>query len=291
MNTLFESELLGRIWRIIRTTIEGIEEHESPVRAAALAYHGILSLFPLLLFLVFVGSQFLTSFEFQESLDTFLEEALVPSTVIEVKKIVDTSVQNRGSIGLLSIGGLIWTSSNLFNNLTVSLNVIWGASLKGAWRRRVGALLAVLGLGTLFLASVILSTISALPFLDQTNPLWGFLDIGVGMGITLLLFWVLYWALPQTKVRGRAAFSGALIATIAWEGAQQLFRWFLTSGLDNFDAVYGSLASIVALIVWAYLTGMIIFVGAEVGATLQREFWPVNGGIDLRAEQEAEQDL
>lgn len=274
MNSWLESGLLGRIWRIIKATVEGIERHESPVRAAALAYHGILSIFPLVLFLVFVGSQFLTSVNVKDSLDTYLEEALAPSMAIEVKKIVDTSVQNRGSIGLLSIGGLIWTSSNLFNNLTVSLNVIWGASLKGAWRRRLGALLAVLGLGTLFLASVILSTFPALPFLDQSNPLWGFLDIGVGMGITLLLFWALYWALPQTKVMGRAAFAGALVATIAWEAAQQIFRWFLTSRLENYDAVYGSLASVVALIVWAYLTGMIIFIGAEVGATLQREFWP-----------------
>jgi membrane protein len=288
MKSWLESGLLGRIWRIIKATVEGIERHESPVRAAALAYHGILSIFPLVLFLVFVGSQFLTSVTVKESLDTYLEEALAPSMAIEVNKIVNTSVQNRGSIGLLSIGGLIWTASNLFNNLTVSLNVIWGAPLKGAWRRRLGALLAVLGLGTLFLASVILSTFPALPFLDQSNPLWGFLDIGVGMGITLLLFWALYWALPQTKVKGRAAFAGALVATIAWEAAQQIFRWFLTSRLENYDAVYGSLASVVALIVWVYLTGMIIFIGAEVGATLQREFWPTAENESLESKPREE---
>lgn len=275
---LFRSRALGRAWRILKSTLKGVESHESPVRAAALAYHGILSLFPLVLFLIFVGSQFLTSFNVEESLDTYLEEAFVPSVAVEIKKIVDTSVENRGSIGLLSIGGLIWTSSNLFNNLTVSLNVIWGASPKGAWRRRVGAVLIVLGLGTLFLASVTLSAIPALPFLDQSNPLWGFLDLGVGMGITILLFWMLYWILPQTRVVGRAAFAGALLATIAWEAAQQVFRWFLTSGLDTYDAVYGSLASMVALIVWAYLTGMIIFIGAEFGAVLQKEFWSFQVG-------------
>lgn len=274
MEQLLDSDLLRRLWRIIKGTVQGVEEHESPVRAAALAYHGILSLFPLVLFLVFVGSQFLTSFRVEEQLDAFLDQALLPSVATPVKRIVDNTVANRGSIGLLSIVGLIWTSSNLFNNLTVSLNVIWGASLKAVWRRRVGAVLAVLGLGTLFLVSVVLSAIPALPFLDQGTILWDFLDLGVGMAVTMLLFWMLYWILPQTTVKARAAFAGALLATIAWEGAQQIFRWFLTSGLDNYDAVYGSLASVVALIIWAYLTGMIIFVGAEFGATLQREFWP-----------------
>jgi uncharacterized BrkB/YihY/UPF0761 family membrane protein len=49
---------------------------------------------------------------------------------------------------------------------------------------------------------------------------------------------------------------------------------YLTSGLVNFGAVYGTLASVIGLILWAYLTGIILFLGAEFSAALQRELWP-----------------
>jgi membrane protein len=92
--------------------------------------------------------------------------------------------------------------------------------------------------------------------------------------VEVLLFWLVYRWLPNARVRTLATLAGALLAGLLWEGAQWAFRWYLTSGLTDYGAVYGTLASVIALILWAYLTGLILFVGAEFSAALQREFWP-----------------
>ena len=65
-----------RLWRVARGTAEGMTLHEAGLRAAALAYQGLFSLFPLLLFLIFVGSQVLTSIDVREQLDSFLLRAI-----------------------------------------------------------------------------------------------------------------------------------------------------------------------------------------------------------------------
>ena len=67
---------------------------------------------------------------------------------------------------------------------------------------------------------------------------------------------------------------GAVFAAVVWHVAKVIFAWYVESGFNNFGAVYGSLASIMGLMLWAYITALIVFLGAEVGASLQRTFWP-----------------
>jgi len=267
--------LPGRLWRVVRWTTEGLALHEAGLRAAALAYQGLFSLFPLLLFLIFIGSQLLISIDVRARLDSFLLQAIPTADGFDfLQRIIDQTISLRGSLGLLGLLGLLWSSSALFTNLSASLNVIWGSPRRSAWRNRLLAVLAVLILGTLFLLAIVLSALPALPFLNGDHPLLRALDLGVGVGVEVLLFWLVYRWLPTARVRTLATLPGAVLAGALWEAAQWAFRWYLTSGLTDYGAVYGTLASVIALILWAYLTGLILFLGAEFSAALQREFWP-----------------
>ncbi len=262
-------------WRVAKGTADGLAENEAGIRAAALAYQGLFSLFPLLFFLIFIGSQVITSVEVRAQLDAFLENAIPTRGVLEfIRGIIQQTVDYRGSIGLIGLLGLLWTSSTLFSNLEASLNAVWKAPRRSVAKRRLLAILAVLILGTLFLIAIVLSALPALPFLNRNNPIWDVLDLGLGLVVEILLFWLVYRILPNTSVKSPAALGGAVLAGLLWEGAQAAFRWYLTSGLDTYGAVYGTLASAIALILWAYFTGIILFLGAEFTAALQREFWP-----------------
>jgi membrane protein len=57
-----------------------------------------------------------------------------------------------------------------------------------------------------------------------------------------------------------------------WQMGKVLFGWFLVSGLPNYGLVYGSLASVVILMLWTYLSGLIILLGASFGSALENEF-------------------
>jgi membrane protein len=271
---IFKSPFYRNVVAVISRMIKQVGEHEIAFRSAALAYYGLLSLFPLLLFLVFLGSQFLESEEAQVALNESLTEFL-PAAADTVKQVVDQTIRARGSIGLIGGIGLLWTASTLFNQLTTSLNIIWGASPRPFWRRRLVALFSVLTLAILFILSIALSALAAIPWPGQGTVIWQWLNFSVGLGITTLLFWLLYHAIPNVTVHVKASLGGAILSAFLWQAAKTIFGWYLASGFNNYGTVYGSLASVIALVLWVYISALILFLGAEFGASLQCEVWPV----------------
>ena len=262
----------SRVLKSFAGVIEHSGRDELAVRAAALAYYGILSLFPLLLFLVFLGSQFLESDAAQSALNAGLEQ-LIPAASEIVRQAVDQSVAARGSIGIIAGFGLLWSASTLFNALTTSLNVIWDAPPRPFWKRRAIAAFSVLTIGLLFLASVTLSAVAAIPLSGELAGLLGWVNFSVGLIASVLLFWIVYHGIPNKRVNPRGTLAGAVLAAILWQFAKSAFALYISSGITNYGAIYGSLASVIALILWAYISALILFLGAEFGAALEREFW------------------
>jgi membrane protein len=271
---IFSRPLFRNVATFISSLIKQVGKHEIAFRSAALSYYGLLSLFPLLLFLVFLGSQFLESEEAQVALNDSITEFL-PAAADTVKQVVDQTIQARGSIGLIGGIGLLWTASTLFNQLTTSLNIIWGATPRPFWRRRLVALFSVLMIAILFILSIALSALAAIPWPGQGTVTWQWLNFSVGLWITILLFWLLYHGIPNVTVNVKASMAGAILSGLLWQAAKGIFAWYLASGFNTYGTVYGSLASVIALILWVYISALILFLGAEFGATLQREVWPV----------------
>jgi membrane protein len=261
-----------KLSRVVRSTIDGIAEHEIPVRSAALAYYGLLSIFPLLLFLVFLGSQFLESAESRTALNDGLEE-LIPAASEIVQQVVDQTIEARGSIGLIAGIGLLWSASTLFNALTTSLNAIWGATPRPFWRRRVVAAVSVLSIGVLFMLSVIISAMTVISLPGEGTVIGQGFNFSLGLIVTTLLFWLVYHGIPNIRVHPLGTLGASLLAAILWQLAKSVFALYLASGLTNYGAVYGSLASVIALVIWAYISSLIVFLGAVFGAALEREFW------------------
>jgi len=275
--TSFKQSSVYRFFRsvlnVVQATLEGIEEYEVAARAAALAYYGLLSLFPMLLFLIYLGSQFLESEETRAALFKSLEEIL-PTAAETVQQVVDQTLTMRGSIGLIGGIGLLWSASTLFNALTKSLNVIWSAPPRPFWRRRMVAAVSVLSIGLLFIVSVTFSALTVVPSAEDGTVISQWLNFTVGLVVTILLFWLVYQLIPNTPENPKAALGGGILAAVLWQGAKAIFVVYLASGLTNYGAVYGSLASVIALILWAYISALILFVGAVFAAALGKEFWP-----------------
>ncbi len=263
--------------RVFQQTVEGIEKFEIAARAAAIAYYGILSLFPMLLFLIYLGSQFLESEEARIALNKGLVQVL-PAAAETVQDIVNQTVTIRGSIGLIGGIGLLWSASTLFNALTKSLNKIWGAPPRPFWRRRIIAAVSVLSIGLLFVVSVTLSALAVIPSTGDGTVISQWLNFTVGMITTILLFWLVYHLIPNTPEDSRATLGGGVLAAILWQAAKTIFAVYLASGLTNYGAIYGSLASVIALILWVYISALILFIGAVFAAVLGSEFWPQHAG-------------
>ncbi|HEY46057.1 MAG: hypothetical protein AMJ88_10630 [Anaerolineae bacterium SM23_ 63] len=261
---------LTRLWRLVSQTHRAFEDGECALRAASLAYHLLLSLFPLLLFLIFVGSNVLSAEGTRQALDRYLNE-VIPAAADTIRSIVDQTLDARGAVGVIGGVLLLWSASAMFGSLSRALNVIWNATPRPFWRRRILAIVTVLIIGSLFIGSMWFSALASWPWQGMLTIVGRWLSRGLDLIVTVLLLGLMYRLLPNRLVPWRAAFAGAFLAGTLWQIGKVLFSWFLISGLPNYGLIYGSLASVVTLMLWTYLSGVIIFLGASFGSALEKE--------------------
>jgi membrane protein len=89
--------------------------------------------------------------------------------------------------------------------------------------------------------------------------------------LVFLLFLGLYRWVPNRNVPWRSALWSALAAALAWEGASAAFTWYLSSGLARYALIYGSLGTVVALLLWVYISSLIVLFSAHLGAAI--DWW------------------
>jgi membrane protein len=247
--------------------------------AAAIAYYALFSLFPLLFFVVAIGSSFLKSQSIQQQILAFMTEAL-PTARELVQKNMEHMLEIRGTVGLLGTIGLAWSATNVFNALAHNINRAWREAgghnfLKG---RLIALVIAGSLIGLLFILAMFLTTAFNLlpelsvPLLGDVSIyrtwLWSILIRLIPWLLMYGTFLFLYWWVPNTKVRWSEANWGALVATIAWEFTRAGFIWYLNSGLARYQLVYGSLGAVVALMLWIYLSILIVLFGAHLSASV-----------------------
>lgn len=247
-------------------------EHQGNASAAAIAYYTLFSIFPLTLGLVSLGSLVLDSAEAQEAV-LRLVSAYSPAIVDLVEENIQQVVQARGTFGLIATLGFLWSSAGVFGALSRAINTIWEVERpRPVWEERAIAVGIVLSVALLFFLSVFataffqardrLSAILMGEALTSEGLLPNLLSVIIPYVFTLLLFWVLYRVLPHTQVTWSEVLPGALLASLVWEVAKDVFTFYVAE-FALYSLVYGSLAAVIVLLLWSYISGVIILLGAE----------------------------
>lgn len=239
---------------------------DSAVTAAAIAYFALFSLFPLTLLSISIASFTLGPLMDQHLVVQKLE-FITPALGQLVGPNIDEIVRARGPVTSVALVGLIWSASTVFYTLTQTLNGIWGnKQSRPVWKRRGLAILFVLAFvgPALFLASFASSLLANfrawLP--DSIIPIGGGISLVLAISLDVTLFTVLYIMLPHGASTWREILPGAIGAGLLWELAKKTFLFFVSTYISVSNLVYGSVAAIVAILTWAYLSGVIFLFGA-----------------------------
>jgi membrane protein len=263
---------------IVRQAFESFGDARGSEAAASMAYYTLFSLFPLLLVLAAAGSYVLDrQHVFQQVVDLVSNAIPISQNLIEEN--LRQVLQMRGVVGLISLGVTLWSASGAFAILTRNINRAWRkAPSRGFLQSRLIALGMLASLTVLLAISLLFSTALnvlsrfQVPLLHAESlygtPIWTVLSNLVPWFFTFLLLMALYRWVPNAKVRWSAAFWAALVVALAYEIAANAFAWYLGSSLARYRIVYGSLATIVALLFWIYLSGWIIIFGAHLSAAV-----------------------
>lgn len=294
LNPLLETEkrIKERLLRIpavhlVVRTVQELGADDATHMAAGVAYYAVLSIFPLLLGLIGILGLVLPSEAVQKELFIFVERNL-PGAVDELESNITDVIRLRGAIGFLGLLGLFWSASAMFGAIARAVNRAWDVHRdRPIYVRKLRDLAMAMGTGVLLFLSLgatsifsILGRIDlpvAIPDVDMLARFFGFF-------MSLAIFLVIYKFLPNTKTYWRYIWPGAVLAAILFEVAKSLFVFYLDN-LANYQAVYGSLGSVIALLVWIYFSAFILLLGAEFSSEYGRMREGVSRGVLLSSDR------
>jgi membrane protein len=260
--------------RALRTAAAGFHAHRGLFLASGLSFNLLICLIPVLFFLVSLVGFVLSR---QAAADAVLSQLgqIVPVYREELHQMLAQIIQRRRLTGLLGTATLLLFASQLFAALRLVLNDVFGFTQgRGLVHDMLKDLLLLFVMGILFIASMLITDLfSWLRILLMVPvgmpPEWiRSVFITVGLSFNTALFFVAYRYFPHRKVPVGPALAGALLASVLWEVAKQLFRWYITT-LGVYDKIYGPLGGLVALSMFAYYSGIVFVLGAEFAAALR----------------------
>lgn len=272
------NDLSGGVLEVIRVTVERFTEERGSETAASLAYYAFFSIFPMLLVFIVVGSFFVDTEVVQLQLLNALQ-GTIPGAEDLVIQNINHVLRLRGAVSFVALISLVWSSTSVFNILARNINRAFPhAGLLDFIKGRLRGLIIFFGLGLLLLLSLAASTLSGLiPVIEipinginlHETIVWQIVAFLVPVFFNWMMFWALYQWVPTVTVSRRASLFGGLIAGVAWVLLNNGFAWYLSSGLNQYQLVYGSLGTIVALLFWVYLAATIVLIGAHLTASIQ----------------------
>ena len=268
--------------QFIARTAEESGNHDAGQRAAGVAYYAIISIFPLLLGLIAVFGFFLPSLNLQDQLLKFVGNNIPGATDI-LKDNIANVIKLRGVMSILSIVILFWSASALFSSISLAINRAWNVIRhRNFFIRKASELGMVFGTGILFLlslgASSIITIMHGVLNLPTTSLVMVYVSTKLAAFLLIfLVFLLLYKFIPNTKTYWRGVWPGALLVALLFELARTLFIFYLDN-FANYQLIYGSITSIIVLLVWIYYSSLIMILGAEFTFQYSRMLYPVTTG-------------
>jgi membrane protein len=271
-------------WReLARRTIVDTLEDDCAGLAAQLAFYFFLSVFPALLFLVALLGYLPVETRLTAAIDQL--ETLLPAEILRfLRAEIDAALAGEQA-GLLTIGviGAVWSSSSAVTAIITALNRAYDIDeWRPWWKRRLIAVVITIALAVF--------VVSAFGFVVGGGELAAWVANGLGFGVVLTKVWaVLQWILaialvvaavdlvyyfaPNAETPFVWITPGALLATILWLLTSLGFRLYVEN-FSSYTAIHGTIGAAIVFLLWFYLSGFALLVGAELNAEIDKALHP-----------------
>jgi membrane protein len=252
--------------------------------AKGAAYSALLSFFPILATAATVFVQARADVV-QKSVLSFLSQVLPPGTD---ELVLQIHFRGKRPIALLVVAVILslWAASSVIKSLIDGFNAAYRVPRNRSIlaHSAIGMMLAMLSLVPLFLATSLILFGGAVedavqklikvdpalhPFAGGWELFWRMVRYLVAFAATASLTAILYFYGPYRKQRWTRVWPGAILATILWLLATLGFGWYVRN-ITNYNVLYGSVGTLMALLIWMYLIAAIALFGCEVNAENER---------------------
>ena len=266
--------------------------------AAQLAYYLILALFPFILFLVAVVDAFSSSSpQLVNELFDYLRRVMPAQIFDLIQSYTERTLRNEDTApGLLSVGilGSIWAISGAFSALINALNRAYDVQeTRPFWKVKGIAVLMTFGLSALVIVGALLliagpsigGTIAEVFTLDdEFEVVWNIARWPVALLFMVATVALLFYFAPDAGQPFRWITPGGFVGVALWVLASLAFNLYLGSDFNTYDRTYGSIGTVIVLLLYLYISSLTILFGATLNATLVRMKEEISGQHILDAQ-------
>ncbi len=258
---------------------QGFYNGDDLTYAASIAYYALLSLFPFFLLAFALLARSTADVSNRNEVLTFVLRYF-PAQFDFITKQLDAFRGDSVGIGVGGTIALIWGALGVFGAISTAVNYAWGVEKQRSfWKHKLVSFVMLLFAGLILIVALLM--ISATQVVNASwfaEVLGVFPWLGMMRGLavrnaTTLLFiavvGLIYYYVPNAKVRFRDVWIGALITGLLWKGALEAFSWYMRD-MTRFTRVNGSIAAVVVFLVWVYIQAVILLYGVEFTAAYAR---------------------
>jgi len=275
------SRRLKRFWLFLIRLQREMGYDDAMGMAAQIAFYTMLGLFPFLIFLLSLVS----TFPLGDSLRPLMLEALsdqMPKESAEYVAGIVLEQLPQYNQGLLSIGLLasLWGASMAVGALITTINRAYNIRPKRHMAtQKVMSIILVLLLSGMWLMSMTIILVGPgitqnifefMGIASETNTFWTSMRLPMAFMLNLTALTILYYFAPEARQRVLSIMPGAITATLLWLLASSVFRIFLRN-FGTYNKTYGSLAALIILMVWLWISGLVFLLGAEINSLMKRD--------------------
>ena len=265
--------------RFILSLIKRIKDDQISALASQMAYRLLLSFFPFMIFLLSI-----IAYTPLKSVDllVFLQ-GIIP---VEALTLVETTVREvtevrKGELLSFSLLGTIWAASGGTKAIMRALNTAYDEREKRSFIKvQLLSIVFTLGLVIALLATTVLlvfgnllgNYLSQFPkFSTALMPVWNMFRYVIMGAVMIAAFTFIYQYTPSRRLKLREVLPGSLFSTAGWIIISIVFSFYVDN-FANYSNLYGGIAAIFILMIWIYLSSIILLIGGEINATLAFEY-------------------
>ena len=263
---------------LLRARKEMVRDHVTLI-AAGCAFYALLAVFPGLVAAISLWGLFASPAEIVDQIDGFTRALPPEAAGLLHDHAAEAAAADRGALltALFGIGLGIFSASKGINSLIEGLNIVYDEEEQRSFLKKTILNLAVTACAVLGLIAAVFLVVAVPAALGQlglgggskflvTVVQWLVLIAGAGAA-----FSALYKVAPNRRdARWEWLSGGSLIAVILWVIGSALFSFYVAR-FASYNATYGALGGVVILLMWLFMTNVVILLGAEVNAELERQ--------------------
>lgn len=265
-----------------------MDENNLFFAASGISFSLFLGMIPFILFIFSILGNIFDQSVIETQINNMIDQAIPYSSYATYVKRVIVSrlpevIEYKTLAGLIGAIGLLFTSSWIFSSIRTILNQIYHVKiLKGYLYGLLRDILMVILL--VFLISLTTFMYPAIKLFYEltkdyqsvqqftSSPLWNISLYAFSLGLMFGMFFLLYYLIPYEQLGKKVALISAFWATLLWEAARNIFKYYLDNLLSG-NPLYGAFVLILAILLWVFYSACLFIVGAEIGQLFrERQF-------------------